>query len=203
MPLTCRFRSYRIVLPLLIASASARGQVESTQEDLAKPELVLQDSHMGTVSSVAFSPDGHTLASGSADGAVRLWDVTDLARPRPLGQPLTGSTAAVTKVVFSPGGHTLASGSTDGTVRLWDVTDSAHPRPLGQPLTGNTAAVTSVAFSPSGKTLASGSADGTTRLWNLSTQYAIQRICATAGGLTPRQWTHFIPQLQYQPSCGH
>ena len=77
------------------------------------------------------------------------------------------------------------------------------PRPLGQPLTGGTAAVDSVAFSPDGHTLASGSDDGTIRLWNLNVQYAIDRICATAGGLTPRQWNQYIPQLPYQPSCGH
>ena len=77
---------------------------------------------------MAFSPDGHTLASGNYDGAVRLWDVTDPAHPRPLGQILTGGTARVMSVAFSPDGHTLASGDDDGTVLLWDVADPAHPR---------------------------------------------------------------------------
>ena len=158
---------------------------------------------IASVYSLAFSPDGHTLASGDYGGTIRLWDVADPAYLRPLGQPLTGGGAKVNSVAFSPDGGTLASGSLDGTVRLWDVADPADPRPLGQPLTGSTVAVDSVAFSPDGHTLASGSDDGTTRLWNLNVQYAINRICATAGGLTPQQWNEYIPQLGYQPSCAH
>ena len=153
--------------------------------------------------SLVFSPDGNTLASGDYGGTVRLWDVTDPAYPRLLGQPLTGGGAQVNSVAFSPDGHTLASGSGDGTVRLWDVADLADPRPLGQLLTGSTVPVDSVAFSPDGHTLASGSDDGTTRLWNLSVQYAINRICAAVGGLTPQQWSQYIPRLPYQPTCVH
>jgi WD40 repeat protein len=108
----------------------------------------------------------------------------------------------VDSVAFSPDGHTLASGGLGGTVGLWGMADPAHPRPLGQPLTGGVA-VSSVAFSPDGHTLASGSVDGTTRLWNLNVQYAIERICVTAGGLTPRQWNEYIPQLRYQATCIH
>jgi WD40 repeat protein len=134
---------------------------------------------------------------------IRLWDVADPARPQQLGQPLIAGGDRVGSVAFSPGGNTLASGSSDGTIRLWDVTDPVDPQPLGQPLTGGSTPVDSVAFSPDGHTLASGSGDGTTRLWNLNVQYAIQRICTAAGGLTPQQWNQYIRQLRYQPSCVH
>jgi len=117
---------------------------------------------------VAVSPDGHTLATGSDDATVQLWDLTDPAHPTPLGQPLTGHTNAVTSVAFSPDGHTLASASSDHTIRLWNLTDPTHPTPLGQPLTGHTSAVFSLAFSPDGHTLASGGFDDTVRLWNLA-----------------------------------
>ncbi|HSZ30685.1 MAG TPA: WD40 repeat domain-containing protein, partial [Pseudonocardiaceae bacterium] len=124
--------------------------------------------HTDWVNSVAFSPDGHTLASGSSDQTVRLWNVTDPAHPTPLSQPLTGHTNAVRAVAFTPDGRILASGSSDGTVRLWNVSHPAHPTPVGQPLTGHTNPVTSVAFSPDGRTLASGSSDQTVRLWTVS-----------------------------------
>jgi WD40 repeat protein len=119
--------------------------------------------HMGV-----FSPDGRTLASSSADKTVRLWNVTDLAHPTPLGPPLTGHTSDVNGVAFNPDGRTLASSSNDKTVRLWDVTDPARPVPLGQPLTGHTDLVTGVMFSPDGRTLASSSNDKTVRLWNVT-----------------------------------
>jgi WD40 repeat protein len=77
--------------------------------------------HTNVVGSVVFSSDGHTLASGSWDNTVRLWNVADPAHPRPLGQPLTGDTDVVDSVVFSPDGHTLASASADHTVQLWEM----------------------------------------------------------------------------------
>ena len=77
--------------------------------------------------SVAFSPDGKTLAAGSADDTVRLWNVSDPAHPAPLGRPLTGAAGYVQSVAFSPDGKTLAAGSADDTVRLWNVERPSPP----------------------------------------------------------------------------
>ncbi len=124
--------------------------------------------HTDIVRSVAFSPDRRTLASAGNDETVWLWDLTDPADPRPLGQPLTGHTDRVNAVAFSPQGGILVSGSSDNTVRLWNTADPAHPAPLGEPLTGHTGWVSSVVFSPDGHTLASASADQTVKLWDLT-----------------------------------
>ena len=82
--------------------------------------------HHGTVTPVAFSPDGRTLAAGSGDGTVQLWD---RATHRQIAT-LTSPTGTVTSVAFSRDGKTLAASRTDHTVRLWDVAYLVNVVPL-------------------------------------------------------------------------
>ena len=113
--------------------------------------------HTDSVGSVAFSPDGHTLATGSDDNTVLLWDVTDPAHPIRSANP-DRPHRPVFSVAFTPDGHTLATGSrpAGGAVGRHRP---RPPHPLGQPLTGHTNSVDSVAFTPDGHTLATGSDD--------------------------------------------
>ncbi|MFI5458295.1 MAG: NACHT and WD repeat domain-containing protein [Isosphaerales bacterium] len=122
-------------------------------------------SHGDRVTAVAFSPDGRTALTGSADGTARLWEV---ATGQAKGPPLKHD-RLVTAVTLSPDGHTALTGSYDSTARLWEV---ATGQAKGPPLKHD-GPVSAVAFSPDGRTALTGSRDKTARLWDVQSQQPI------------------------------
>ncbi|KAH6714438.1 WD40-repeat-containing domain protein [Leptodontidium sp. MPI-SDFR-AT-0119] len=114
--------------------------------------LQILEGHTDGVTSVAFSPNGKQIVSGSRDTTVRRWDA--------------GHTDEVTSVAFSPDGKQIVSGSEDTTVRRWDAATGQQLLPA---LEGHISSVTSVAFSPDGKQIVSGSGDTTVRRWDVAT----------------------------------
>ena len=140
----------------------------------ASPGIAAFTGQAGRVHALAFSPDGGTLASGGADGAVRLWNV---AAHHQMGRALRGQGGQVYSVAFSPRGEVIATGSRDGKVRLWD----AATHHLTATLDGRAGAANAVAFSPDGKTLASGG-QGIVQLWSMATHRLIGEFpTGTAG----------------------
>jgi hypothetical protein len=92
-----------------------------------RPDIVwIHAGHGSHVNSVAFSPNGTLLATGSDDTTIKLWRVSDGAFVR----TLAGHTSSVNSIAFSPDGTLLVSGSSDRTVRLWRVSDGTLARTL-------------------------------------------------------------------------
>ncbi|MBK6485808.1 MAG: CHAT domain-containing protein [Gemmatimonadetes bacterium] len=152
-----------LVAALLLAELDGRPVPEEGIQQALRivdrpiPAAVLE-GHRLAVASLAFSPDGLLLATGSLDGTVRLstLDATDDVRV------LTDHTDAVTCVAFSPDGRSLATASLDGTALLHDVDQSRRVRPLF----GHMGVVNGCQFSRDGRLIATWSTDGTVRIWH-------------------------------------
>ncbi|CAE6467205.1 unnamed protein product [Rhizoctonia solani] len=126
------------------------------------------EGHTQSVTSLAFSPDGKHILSGSWDNTIRLWSTDTGAivaqRPENNSESLDGHNDIVTCIAFAPDGTCIASGSFDGTVQ---VRSASMDGPILAKLFERYAnAVTSVVFSPNSARLVAGSRDGTIRMWD-------------------------------------
>jgi WD40 repeat protein len=115
-----------------------------------------------------YSPDGTSIASGSIDNTVKVWE----ASTGELLRSLEGHSGWVFSVVYSPDGRSIASGSDDKTVKVWEASTGE----LLRSLEGHSDKVLSVVYSPDGMSIASGSADGTIKIWNAATGECLETI---------------------------
>lgn len=137
--------------------------------------------HTDQILTIALSPDGKTVASGSSDKTIRLWDTNTLK----LKFTLTGHTNDIQALAFTPDGFTLASGCRDGSIYLWDTLTGKYsgsvignglftrppplPRKEDDPpniKTRGRSIVSALLFSEDGKTLVNGNSDGTIHFWD-------------------------------------
>ncbi|MGQ0777561.1 MAG: nSTAND1 domain-containing NTPase [Pseudonocardiales bacterium] len=139
-------------------------------------------AHTRPVSAVAFAPDRDQpiLATAGADSSVILWDITDPAQPRQVGQPLTAHTGPVFAVAFAPDGHTLATAGDDHSVILWKLTNPVQPRQLHDLQDIHDGGVSSVAWAPDRPLLATAGNDTVTAstviLWDITDPAYPRRI---------------------------
>jgi WD40 repeat protein len=172
--------------------------VNRLQVDTDKSSLGIVDecihilsAHESRVWSVAFSPNGEILISGSEDKTIKLWN----AKTGECLQTLQGHANWIKSIAFSPDGRLFASGSFDQTVKLWD----AQTGDCLSTLQAHASTVTAVAFSPDGQKLVSSSYDQTVKLWDVKTGQCIR----TLHGHSNRVWSAaFSPNGQLIASGG-
>ncbi|CAA7268966.1 unnamed protein product [Cyclocybe aegerita] len=158
-----------------------REIVQTFTARLTTPCLHVLEKDNELVFSVAYSPDGTNIASGSWDGRICLWDaVTGTI----LREPFEGQRDPVKTVAFSPDGKRIASGSDDQTIRIWDA-ETGSLVVVGS-FKEHTGGVNSVAFSPDGSRIVSGSSDGKVRIWEAET---VKPVGKAFRGHTAQVWS--------------
>ena len=157
--------------PASLATLSADGKRLATAgASSGRPAIIIFDleskkishtllGHDAPILSVAFSPDGTRLISGSADKSARVWDLNDSKFPELVR--FDGHGGAVTAVAFNSNATQVLSGSADMTVKLWNPTDAVEIKDFA----GHAAAIVGVAFDSANQPV-SASADKTIRIWN-------------------------------------
>jgi predicted NACHT family NTPase len=150
------------------------------------------DGHTDWVKTVAFTPDGRYLLSGSWDQSVRLWEVASGKEVRCFATHESGMHC----VAFSPDGCLALSGNWDNSLRLWDVRTGKEKLCF----TGHTGMVNSIAFSPDGRRAVSGGWDHTVRVWDVQTGKLVHRFLGHTNEITS---VAFAPDGRQVLSGGH
>jgi WD40 repeat protein len=167
----------------LVRSSLVNGTGETGDElvpDRAIAEVFSIEAHTSAIRSLSFSPDGSTIATGSADKNIRLWDL--------LGRELKtfkGHDEAVRAISFSPDGKLLLSGGLDSTARIWHIQHR-----MQRLFYGHNAAVRTISFSPDGNHIASGGLDNKMNIWDLQgnilqsieLEYNVMSLCYSPDG---------------------
>jgi WD40 repeat protein len=148
---------------------------QSSNQKGSLDSVLTLTGHTNDVISVAYSPDGSQIVSGSWDKTIKIWDASTGAEIR----TLTGHTNGVISVAYSPDGSQIASGSDDNTMKIWDALTGTEIRTLR----GHKNDVRSVAYSPDGSQIASGSLDFTIKLWDSSTGAEIRTLRGHTNGV--------------------
>ena len=169
---------------LLVLTKSSQAQ-EST-------DVIVQSGHTFDVYSVAYSPDGRTILSGSRDRTLKLWDV---ATGREIRTFIGHTDLIWGGVAYSPDGQKVLSGSVDKTIKLWDIMTGRVIRTF----TGHNNVVSGIAFSPDGRRIASCSWDRTIKIWETETGRIIRTITGSREQLTS---VAFSPDGKYVLSGG-
>ena len=123
--------------------------------------------HKGSVSTLAVTPNGKRIVSGSEDHTIRVWDLETGAA---IGNPIEGHEGWVRIVAVTQDGNRIVSDAWDHTIRIWNMETGAA---IGNPFEGYEDGVTAIALTPDGKCIVSGSWDGTIRVWDMETGTAI------------------------------
>jgi WD40 repeat protein/serine/threonine protein kinase len=175
-----------------------RQSVEETQDSpyrgfewyywqlLTHLDLKTLRGHLDAVSSVAFSPDGQRIVTGSWDQTAKVWEAASGKELR----TLKGHSAQVSSVAFSPDGQRVVTGSYDGTAKVWEAASGKELLTLSR----HTSEINSVAFSSDGQRIVTGSYDGTAKVWDAASGKELFRLKGDSGEIMS---VAFSPDAQW------
>jgi WD40 repeat protein len=178
----------------LLAAAGGTGRTQVRDARSGRLVAALRTADEGR--SVAFSPNGALLATGTYNGTIELWSTRSW---RPAGPGLEGHSGRVTALEFAPGGRTLLSGGADGTLQLWDV---ASRKPIGSPQMVEPNSYIAAVFAPDNQRVFAVSQGSHGVRWEVSPEAWKQHACAVAGReLSAREWSDALPGRDFRAIC--
>lgn len=181
-----------ITLSLGGCAQSLSSPVATTPTSTPRPRgsvLYTYRGHTGRATTVAWSPNGKYIASGSLDQTVQVWDPNPGDHFHPF--IYRGHSAAVQAVAWSPDSNRLVSGSVDKTVQVWDAISGEHVAIYR----GHSDTVNTVAWSPDGKYIATGSEDSTVRMWDAATGKQMYIYRGHQAGVNSIAWSPDSQQI--------